>query len=98
MPDSTTVTIQKRGNRLGQVKYKAFILVQDVVIDGWGNTPEEAEEDLKMRCGVVLMKNDPEFQKEVEKLMEGLPANKKNEVVMIALKNKLSSNNKKNDL
>lgn len=95
VPNSTTVTMQKFKNKLsGKFFFRAIILVQDAVIDGIGNTPEEAEEDLKMKCGAVLMKNDPAFEAEVQELMEGLPENKKNDAVRIALNMKLSSNNK----
>ena len=92
---STTITIQKWKNKLsGKEHFRAYILVQDVVVDGTGNTPEEAEEDLKMRCGIILMKTSPAFEAEVKELMEGLPESKKNEAVRIALNMKLSSNNK----
>lgn len=92
---STTVTIQRRMNGMGEVRYRAYILVQDAVITGWGRTPDEAEEELKSKCELVLMKNDPAFEAEVKELMEGLPESKKNEAVRIALNMKLSPNNKK---
>lgn len=90
---STTVTVQKRMNGMGEVRYRAYILVQDAVITGWGRTPDEAEKDLKAKCELILMKNDPTFEEEVRKVMKDLPKSQKNEAVRIALDMKLSSNN-----
>jgi len=90
---STTVTIQKRMNGMGEVRYRAYILVQDAIITGWGRTPDEAEKNLKEKCELVLMKNDPAFEEEVRKVMKGLPKSQKNEAVRIALDMKSSSNN-----
>lgn len=90
---STTVTIQKRMNGMGEVRYRAYILVQDAAITGWGRTPNEAEENLKEKCGLVLMKNNPAFEKQVRKIMKGLPSSEKNKAVWAALNMVLPSNN-----
>lgn len=84
-PD-VTVTIQERKNRLGQIAYRAFVLVQDVVVDSWGHTPSEAEEKLKMRLGTMAMKLDKEFAEKVKETLKNAPKSEENKIVHDALK------------
>lgn len=49
------ITIQKRANRFGTIKFRALILIQDRVIDGWGSTPQEAETALKNQLNSLII-------------------------------------------
>lgn len=55
--------IQKRMNKLGQTKYRALTLIRDRVIDGWGDTPIEAQAALKdkmqaLNIALLIRKNE----------------------------------------
>ena len=84
---SVTVTIQERKNKLGQIAYRAFVIIQDIVIDSWGKTPSEAEERLKMRLGTMAMKLDKEFSQNVKETLKNAPQSEENKIVHDALKN-----------
>ena len=83
--NTVNVTIQKRQHVDGKISYRALILIQDQVIDGIGETPDEAEENLKMRMATMAMKTDKEFEKEVREVMKNNPKSEKNKIVEDAI-------------
>ena len=49
------IQMQRRKNRLGMVKFRALCLIQDIVIDGWADTPEDAHAALKAKLDRLII-------------------------------------------
>lgn len=49
------ISIQRRKNKEGKIKFRAIVVFNDIVVDGWGDSPGEAEEVLKLKMVNLLL-------------------------------------------
>lgn len=58
------ITMRKRKNAFGAIMFQAVTLIGNHGIEGWGKTPEEAEQSLRTQVTGMLLALKDKLEKE----------------------------------